>query len=710
MKCFKRIIAFLMSAFLLIPLLSVSAATALDSPELSYESYTYWQDYAGQEKKAVYCKPMYKPSFSIDYAYLGAIELEEIGDICTDSNGNVYILDSGMGVLYLLDNEYNYISKIEFVTDNSSGEQYWFDNAGGVFVKDDGTILIANTGYGTVLATDKDGNYLYELTLPESNIIPEDFSYNPIKVAVDSRDYVYVLSEGSFYGALLYSPENTFLGFFGANNVTSTIGESIKALFTELFMTNEKMALSDSKLPFQFVDLDIDSSDFVYTVTGVTDSSSIEVQKGQVKRFNPGGISVSGRDDFNFADATVSKVLNVVKAQDLLGIAVDEKGFIYVVDSTYGRIFMYDREYQLLCVFGGGIGRGSTLGTFDLPSAIALNGDDVLVADKGLNRVTVFKSTEYGKLVKKADDAIIAGHYNDCKEDWLKILSLDKNSQIAYKSLGKIYLQEENYKLAMEYSKQGYDKQTYSLAFKSVRREFLAKYFPIIFAGIIILFVGLFIITRKLSKSEKKLIKNQKVKTLLRTPAHPFDTFERVKYKGEGSLKGSFILIAIFYCTTVLKTTAGGFLFTDYDPTEYNAFLTLIQTFGFVFLWTVINWAVCTLFGGIGKLKEIFVVVSYALMPLIIYNLLFLALSHCFVANEVGFLLIFNIISLLYAGIIITIGSLKIHDFSFGRFVGTSLLSLFGMVVVVFLIFITVTLVQQFGGFIITLASEIIYS
>ncbi len=72
--------------------------------------------------------------------------------------------------------------------------------------------------------------------------------------------------------------------------------------------------------------------------------------------------------------------------------------------------------------------------------------------------------------------------------------------------------------------------------------------------------------------------------------------------------------------------------------------------------------------------------------------------------------MVFDIISLIYFGVIIAVGSIKIHDFSFSRFVGTTLLSLFGMVVVIFIIFITATLVQQFGGFIITLASEIFYS
>ena len=84
----------------------------------------------------------------------------------------------------------------------------------------------------------------------------------------------------------------------------------------------------------------------------VTDASSVEVQTDQVKKFNPGGIIVSGDSQFNYADATVSKVLNVVKAQDLLGVAVDDKGFIYVVDSTYGRrtraVIITDSDHVIL--------------------------------------------------------------------------------------------------------------------------------------------------------------------------------------------------------------------------------------------------------------------------------------------------------------------------------------------------------------------------
>lgn len=688
---------------------SINAMSALDSPENGYETYTYWQNYKGEEKTAVYCKPMYEPSFAIDRQYLGENELVEISDVCTDKDKNIYILDGGQGVIYKIDCNYKLKQKITSITGGKEGEVF-FDGAQSLFVNNKGEIMIANTEYQTVLVSDTNGNYLYDITLPDSNIIPEDFSFKPIKVATDSKGYIYVLSQGSFYGALMYAPNKTLVSFFGANTVSKTIGATIKSFVTDLFMTNEKRANSDRMLPYQFVDMAINKKDFVYTVTGVKDSSAVSVESGQVQKYSPGGASVSKNTDFNYADATVTKILNVTKQQDLVGIAVDENDFMYLLDSTYGRVFLYDREDRLLCAFGGGIGKGNTLGTFSFATAIALNGNDVLVADKELNSVTVFSLTEYGNMVLNADNNYISGRYSECKADFEKILELDSNSQLSYQALGKIYVNEENYKLGIKYAKIGYDKETYSIAFKSIRRDFLKKYFTVISVFLLFIVFIIPILISRLKVKRKSGIVNVEMRTMFGVLTHPFYAFDRIKYNNEGSVLIACGIICVFYITTVLKTTAGGFLFADYNPREYNALLTLFQTLGFILLWTVANWAVCTLLGGIGTLKEIFITICYALQPIVIYNIIFVIFSNLFVSNEVGFLAVFRIIALAFSGILIAVGSLKIHDFTFSRFVGTATLSLLGMVIVIFLVFVLVTFAQQLCGFIATLTSEIIYS
>jgi hypothetical protein len=69
---------------------------------------------------------------------------------------------------------------------------------------------------------------------------------------------------------------------------------------------------------------------------------------------------------------------------------------------------------------------------------------------------------------------------------------------------------------------------------------------------------------------------------------------------------------------------------------------------------------------------------------------------------------ILDAIAILYFLILMTIGLIKIHDFSMGRLIGTSVLSLAGVAAIVFLVITIVILVQQFGGFIVTVVTEIL--
>jgi hypothetical protein len=54
------------------------------------------------------------------------------------------------------------------------------------------------------------------------------------------------------------------------------------------------------------------------------------------------------------------------------------------------------------------------------------------------------------------------------------------------------------------------------------------------------------------------------------------------------------------------------------------------------------------------------------------------------------------------------IGLLKIHDFSMARLLGTSVLSIAGVAAIVFLAIAIVILIQQFGGFIATVVTELL--
>ena len=73
-----------------------------------------------------------------------------------------------------------------------------------------------------------------------------------------------------------------------------------------------------------------------------------------------------------------------------------------------------------------------------------------------------------------------------------------------------------------------------------------------------------------------------------------------------------------------------------------------------------------------------------------------------------GFLSAIKIIFTLYTLFLIIVGTIKMHDYSFGRFVATTILTLVGIVIVNFILVILLILMQQTYGFVITLTKELI--
>lgn len=679
----------------------VFPVSAAEKNQLPYESYTYWDDFAGiGVKKAINNRPIYKVDTTLDYTAMGLSEqLKQITDIFCDIRGYTYILDGGKSQIIILDSNYSPIGTITEI--KKSEEIISFIDSRGIFVDDEGIIYIADTLNARVLAIDNNGNYVAEYLLPESKLIPSNFDYKPIKVAKDSRDYLYVLSDGSYYGAILYSPSGEFLGFYGANSVKNTVGEAISGFFNSLFLNNEKRAQLESSLPYQFTDLCVDKSDFIYTATGNTTKKQREIQTGQIRKLSPGGSDVFDSDSINFGDQSAS-----LNSQDILGVDVDDDGYIYALDSTYGHIFVYDQFNNTIGIFGCGTREGIQDGSFTNAVAIAVNGEDVLVADATLNTVSVFQITEYGQKLKAAQELVNEGDYTSAKPLWEDLFKTDKQNQLIYVGLAKSFYDEGDYKKALEYSKMGYDRDTYALAFELVRNDFLSKYFTVLVIGVVILSALIMLAMKQIKKRQIKILPDN-IKIAVSVLRHPGDTFAEIKLKKKGSYGVAVGLLFLYYVTSILSVMYGGFCYEGYDPSTFNALLILLRSVGIVILFTVCFWAVSTLMHGQGKMGEIFITVCYSFQPMIIANIVYLVLTNIMLPSEIAFLNLFMTVMTLYTGLLLFIGLMKISDYEFGKLIGVIALSIVGIVIVLFIGIVIVLLLQLLWGFLLTVFQEV---
>lgn len=678
--------------------------TSVGSSEIPYETYAYWTDINTQDKVPVYSKPMYSVDKFVYTMDLGGGDDSFLNDV-ESHNGKLYLLDGGIGKIYILNKDYSLFSVIEKVIFN--GEELTFKAAKGIYVDVNGVIYIADTDNQRVIVCDINGNATELLLLPDSPMIPTGFVYKPVKVAVDDNGYVYIVSEGSYYGAILYSPEKEFLGFFGANSVKATVKTVLNNLWNKLFSNDIKRAADELSLPYTINDLTIGPKNFVYTATGQS-ADEKSIQTGQICMYNPGGNDVLQADSTNFADYELAKNNLRLVTQNVIGLAVDDDGYMYILDGTYGRIYLYDSQLNNLSVFGGSIVEGYQKGTFGSPTAITLNGSDIVVTDSKKNGFAVFKATEYGNIVKQANSITLKGDFAAAHTLWQQVLEQDSNNQLAYRGIAKALYDEGKDREAMEYSQMGYDRETYDMAFKNVRNEWIENNFTVIAFGIFIilgLVVALIVIKRKKGLN---FIKSPKLKTLTSCVIHPVDSFREIKEKNTGSVVAACILLLVFYVVTVISDVAGGFTFTVFDSETYNSLYVFLSTVGIVILWTVSNWLVCTLLGGIGKIKEIFIVTCYCLIPVIAEISLSFLFSHILVKDESAFVGIMVYAFILYAAFMLSIGIMRIHDYEFGKFIATTILTIVAMVIIVFLIFLVFMLIQQLVGWAVTVYSELL--
>lgn len=693
----KKIITVLMILFFVF-----SAAFCVSAADTApTDSFMHWTMSDGSIK-TVTTRPLYEATKKIDARRLGLDEeFGVIVQVKCDEEGNSYILTENSEII-VFDKDYNFLHECSIVDDKNVPVE--FSGAKGFYVVSENEFYIADTSNARVLHCINDV-VVNEIRIPESALIPSDFVFQPTKIAKDSKGYTYVLSEGSYYGIVLYDPNGEFDGFYGANTVKGTILTTIEHIWDTLTQNDIKRAKKVKKLPYQIIDICIDSKDFVYTCTGKNAGGAV----GQIRMLSPGGTNIlTGAEDKNFGEIDIVKRRKQNITQNFTSIATDSKGFIYSLDSAYGFIYVYDAKSNLLGAFAGGIGNGNQLGVFSSANSLTLNGTSILVSDSIENSITVFERTEYGNKVFAAQEMTLNSDYVGAKSLLQEVYSEDSFNHLAVLGLGKAAYDEGEYSLSMKYAKLANDKETYSLALKQKQNAFISKYWTLIFISVILL-IGLCIAFIVISKKRKLvLIKNEKIRIMESAMVHPFDSFNAIKYKQKGSIIIALVLIIGYFITSIVTVMRSDFRYTTFDATTYNSFMQFVRTVGIIVLWTVCNWAVSTLMHGRGKLKEVFIVTAYSIIPLIIYNLLSTPISHLLSSSNSSLISGLNMLALILTGIMLCVGHMIIHDYSFPKVLFTAALTVILMILVVFVIFMVGILLSQFWSFFTSIFLELV--
>ena len=706
MKKLSRILALMAAVILVLGSLPVSAITP-------YSTYTYSID-----GFALMSPDAYTPDRDINSAYMGVDPaIDDPRDLFVDGNKNVYIADAANNRIVVLDRYYKlkfYIN--EFV--NGQGVKDSLKNPSGVYVTDS-KIYVADTDNNRIVMYELDGTFYKVIEEPDSDVFPEGSIYKPVAIAVDNYGRIYVISSTTYMGVIAINEDGDFQGFIGAQKVSVS---AIDIIWRK-FQTKQQRKLSQQYVSTEFNNITIDENGFIYVTTSSIKESqqqaAIKSKAGTyapVKKLNTAGSDIMKRNGFfgpgGEVNVTNLSTAEITGASKIIDAAIGPDETWSIIDEKRSKVYTYDSEGNLLFIFGD---KGQQLGNIQSIEAIAYLDTDILVLDKTADAISVFRRTEYGDLLLSAIRNTNERNYDTTIDYWTEILKRNNNFDTAYIGIGKSLYRSAEYEESLKYYKSAYDTKNYSESYKEIRKNWIAKYIALIPIVVVAIVVLLVLFNKYAAKLNKKTQLKKGRKTFWEELiyanhliVHPFDGFWDLKHEYRGSVRASFVWLALAVLTFYYQSVGTGYVFNPRQ--NYSTILVQLSAVLVpVLLWSVANWCLTTLFDGEGSFKDIFVATCYALVPIPILIIPSVILSNFALVSESTIINLLVSIAFIWCGLLIFFGMMVTHDYTFGKNVIISLATIVGMGVIMFIGILFSTLLAKIVSFISSIVTEITY-
>ncbi len=637
----------------------------------------------------------------------GEVLLKSPQDICIDEEGRLFILESWERGVVILNNDFSLVREIRNFT-LEDGTEYYLTEARGIAVSD-GKMIIADYENMCLVVSDLEGHVQQIIEKPENPVFPADMEFRPYAVATDADGNIYALVLEVYQGAAVFTPEGEFKGFYGNNKVSPTL-RVLADRFWKSLMSAEQREQMANYVPLPPQNFDITKDGFMYCCT-----VSSEYGDSNLRCINPFGQDVwkgeSATGDLEYATQKGQKYVT-----EFADVSVSESGYVYALDSTMSRIFMFDPDHNLVFSFGG---LGEQNGTFSNPLALETYGRSVYVLDSTKGSITVFEPTAYGTTLMDALDLYRDSRYEECMDLWEEVLRQNGNARAAYNGIGNALLYSGQYREAMTYFQQASNRVNESRAFELYRGQLLRRFFPFIIGGIALVAVGL--VALSLVKRVRRVRGKQKAPTpavattggkrlwreFARAQFHPVETFEEMGYKKTGSVWIAGLFVLLFFLFTLMERHLLAFRFNTYTVENTNVLLIFISTALLVVLAVVTNWGLSTLWDGKANMRLIWVVFGYSLAPYVCGILVRTLLSGFLTIEEGAFTSILTTVCLLWTGLLLWFGLLQTQEFTVKKNILCLLCTAAGMMLLLILGFLVMLLFQELFSFISEFGGEL---
>ncbi len=658
-------------------IIGILLVTAVPTHADSTSPYTTWA--IGPAGWLVMTQDAYTPYDEIDLDISGA------EDMFITDDGVIYVADTGNGRIVKLNANYE--------VDTIYGEEE-LSAPSGLFVDEEGTIFVTDARQDMIYIFDAAGNVVNSFGRPDEPLFGQNRQFLPRKIAVDARENLYIISEGSVNGIVQMNTNGDFIGYFGAN----TASMSLKMILQRTFLTEEQLDQFIKNEAASPSNLTIDEQSLVFTVTaGTNDWESIRRYTVSGKNIYP---EIWGSTSFRDIDVS----------QDGLVLAVDADGFLVE----------YDLNGRMLFLFGAKDTGNQRLGTLTNPTAVERHGEFIYVLDKDKNALVVYETTAFAREVHEGVRLYIDGYYREAQPYFEDILNQNGSLIMAYQGIADAHFKAGNYPTALANYRYAEDRSGYSQAYWELRNQVLQQYLSQVFLGLI----GVSLVFQVGKRVERRyrwfdpirdwFHRLKQIKLIddflfmFRFIKQPADSFYYIKKDLRGSLGFALLIYVAVIVIRILSLYVTGFVFNpfssvSYIPIEYEITITL----GLILLWNAANYLISTISDGEGRVRDVVIGTAYSLFPYLLIALPVALISNVLTLNEI-FLHDFTLnLMWVWVGIMLFIMVKEIHNYSFSETVRNVLLTLFTMGLFVLTGYILYVLFTQLFDFVSAILQEV---
>ncbi len=181
---------------------------------------------------------------------------------------------------------------------------------------------------------------------------------------------------------------------------------------------------------------------------------------------------------------------------------------------------------------------------------------------------------------------------------------------------------------------------------------------------------------------------------------NPFDGFYEIKFRNRGDASIATLFLLVNGVLAVVSAQYNGFVINTLNVKNMNSVLIMFYSVIPYLMLVIGNYSTTTLFDGKGTMREIYIVVGYALAPYILCQMVAVVLSQFITTEEVPIHRLIVLSGSAWFAFLVFGGLITVHEYGVLKNVSTLLCTVVAVSIILFLSLLAYSLIQEVVAFV----------